>query len=92
MGKVFSVDVKVWATAYVHADSGEQAVKKLQKLRQACVRLDDADEVEINDSPFDDPELPELSLSPLATVDGESIDLIEPDELECVHDDEEKED
>jgi hypothetical protein len=67
MPPVFSQEVWICATVYVQADSAEEADAKLQQL-------DDMDTVMLAGGPlvsgiaFDSPDLPEVSLSPNATV------------------------
>jgi hypothetical protein len=91
MTRVFAVDIKIWATAYIRAVDEEEAIEKLQSLRNESLELpntDWADEDEeiigprISGRQYDDPELPEVSLSPAVTIDGEHIDSVSPDELE----------
>lgn len=98
MSKVFSVDVKVWATAYIKADTPDQAIEKLRKLRHECLEMavdeDDIDlgRVPVSDKAFDDPNLPELSLSPAMTVSARGIDDTHwHHQLEVVHDEDEAE-
>lgn len=68
--KLYSVDVRVVATAYIKADSKEDAIQKARSLHGDCLEVEPGDEceIEISGLAFDDPDLPEISLSPTMTV------------------------
>lgn len=69
--KLYSIDVRVYATAYIRAESEEEARAKADALRGAFVFTDGSDPgVEISGLQYDDPELPEVSLSPAMTIHG----------------------
>lgn len=66
--KLFSIDLKVAATAYVRAENKEQAIAALKaELARSGT---DLVEFEISGLSFDNPELPTISLSPAMTVWG----------------------
>ena len=64
--KLYSVDVKVYATAYIRASSAEEANKIARDMFEHDeIRLDHE---MVSDAPFDSPELHDVSLSPVATI------------------------
>jgi hypothetical protein len=76
---VWNLDLKVYATAYVTADTAEEALAKLRKHFQMAdgtpletldleVGEGEAQDFEISGTSFDDPDLPEICLSPAMTV------------------------
>jgi len=71
---LYSIDVKVWATAYIKADSEEEAQKIADSMRDWTLQLSDepidAGDVMIFGGDFDGPNMPALSLSPLMTIAG----------------------
>lgn len=78
--KVYSLDVKVWATAYIKANNEEEALRKAKTLAGAYINEQDGiGEVEISGLSYNNPELPEISLSPAMTI-GE----IEDDRLDHI--------
>ena len=87
---VYSVDIPVWATTDIKAENEEQALEKLKKLGAACLELqttdwaepDDEVEVHVSAVRFDDPALPELSLSPAMTISADGIHKITAGQLE----------
>jgi hypothetical protein len=80
---LYSIDIKVAATAYIKADSKKAALKKAKWLRLLALELkpDDNQEVPICGLKFDDHDLPEVSLSPAMTLHGpfrgSTIELVE---------------
>lgn len=89
MKKLFSMGVTIHATAYVLADSEEEAVAK---CREACMdsaiylsdRRQEAGDMIITGETYS-PDMPEVSLSPAMTVgevDAKSVDLAEDFEPE----------
>lgn len=68
---VYRVDVHICGTAYVRADSEADARLKLQTLEQGFLTCTDGDvdgkEI-FHEGSFNDPDLPELSLSPAMTI------------------------
>lgn len=69
---LYRTDIWIAATAYVQADSAEEAAEMVNTLDMCGFDLDeqmlDLDGVEISGKRFDDPDLPELSLSPAVSV------------------------
>jgi hypothetical protein len=69
---VYRIEVELSATAYVKADSEEAAIAKLRALDTVAVEIGRRDQ-QINDDlwisgrQYDDPDLPEVSLSPAMT-------------------------
>lgn len=67
--KLYQTDIPVWATVYVKAESEEAAKKKVLELAGLCINEHDGEsEVEFSSQRFDDPDLPEISLSPAMTI------------------------
>lgn len=69
--KVYSIDVPLWATAYIKADSPEEALKIAQAQARGYVEVSGAEpdsDVAISGLRTDDPELPDVSLSPAMTI------------------------
>jgi hypothetical protein len=66
---IYSVDVIVYATAYIRAGSPEEALEiaKGRTMTQFDFSLSDPD---VSNLKYDDPDLPDFSLSPLATYHG----------------------
>lgn len=81
--RLFSVDVKIAATAYVRATSKAEAKRKVRGLKNQGFELPDAHsrfedlEIPISGRDFSDPDLPEISLSPAMTCHGQWNHLIE---------------
>jgi hypothetical protein len=70
---LYAIDIKINATAYVKADSPEQAIDKAKpyfKNKDLDVGTRAESDVRICDLRFDDPKLPEISLSPAMTIKG----------------------
>lgn len=65
---IYSIDLKVAATAYVRANSKQEAIKAL--MDKISDFYTDVSDFEISGLPFDDPDLPAISLSPAMTVIG----------------------
>ena len=65
---IYSIDLKVAATAYVRANSKEEAIQAL-KDEIGSYGTDIAD-FEISNHRLDSEELPDISLSPAMTVAG----------------------
>lgn len=84
MSRVYSIDVKLYATAYIKADSPEEAIAKARDLTWDSPDISDSDgTVPISGLPFHDPDLPDVSLSPAMTIHGPDKDAA-PD---LVHED-----
>jgi hypothetical protein len=65
---VYSIDLKVAATAYVKADTKEQAIAALKE--EIGKHGTDFSDFEISGLPLDSEDLPDISLSPAMTVWG----------------------
>jgi hypothetical protein len=67
--KIYSVDIPVWASVYIKAENEEEAKQKLLTVAGLCINEHDGEsEVEVSNLRFDDPDLPEISLSPAMTI------------------------
>jgi hypothetical protein len=74
---VYRVDVQIAGTAYIKAENEEQALEKAKELNDATIEVPllggqdvPAADVTISGRRFEDPKLPEVSLSPMLTVHG----------------------
>lgn len=66
--KLFHADVVIYGTAYVKAETAEEAARiAREKLSQQEVPLEEVDDFIVG-LRFDDPRLPDVSLSPVATT------------------------
>lgn len=100
---VWNLDLKVCATAYVVADTAEEAMEKLRRhftmddgtpLETLDLEVDEgcAGDFEISGAQFDDPDLPEICLSPAMTIyapeAGDVMEFVDDDgeEVERVAD------
>jgi hypothetical protein len=71
MKKIYRVDVQIAGTAYVKADSVEDALNKIATLNGSALEVAEQDgELAICGRRFNDARLPELSLSPAMTIYG----------------------
>jgi hypothetical protein len=79
----FQFDVKIYGTVYVRAATEAEARERARKLKGDLLELEPglAGDVEISGKQFDDPELPDVSLSPAMTIDGLEGDDPAPDVL-----------
>lgn len=77
--KLYSVDIKICATAYIKAKTPEEAFEIAKSLKHGALELspDEYQDIPISGRQYDDPDLPDVSLSPAMTVygpfDGETI-------------------
>lgn len=79
---LYSIDVRVYATAYIKANSAEEALELARAMKDTSLEVDDAGtEVAISGESFNDPDLPNVSLSPAMTVHGPD-EGAEPDLVE----------
>jgi len=86
--KLFSIDVQIYGTMYVKAESMEEAKKIVASRRESQeIRLADSDQWTVNDEQYHR-DMPTFSLSPSATYLGPQWD----DELEEVEDFDEPDD
>lgn len=81
---VYSIDVKIVATAYIKAASEEDAMRIFnENLKDGGGELPTSDgsdsdcSIDVSGRSCDDPELPDWSLSPAITLDGAHGDEIE---------------
>lgn len=76
MSKIYSMDVQMVGTAYIRADSPEQALAiAKEKLSYLGIEVHGK---RISGKRFNDPTLPSVSLSPAMTIVGPFVDpLIE---------------
>lgn len=67
---VYSIDIRVAATVYIKAGTRAEALAKAKGLHGDCLNLEDGtqSDVEISGRRYDDPDLPEVSLSPVMTL------------------------
>lgn len=69
--KLYQADIPIWATAYIRANSLEEAKEKLlQAAKDRSFEFEDDDDPDlpISGKRFDDPDLPDVSLSPAMSV------------------------
>ena len=81
---VYSIDIMFAATAYIKADNEAEAfaiAKALKNTARHFVEDDDMD-LPINGRQFDDPDLPEVSMSPAMTCYGPWDEKTLPDLVE----------
>jgi len=70
--KVYRIDVQIAGTLYVKATS-EKAAREIatDATDMVCLEVEDVcSEIEISGKQYDDPDLPDVSLSPAMTVHG----------------------
>lgn len=89
MSNVYSIDVKIYATAYIRADSEAEALKIAKAMKDDCLELCEQDgDPAISGLNYDNPDLPGVSLSPAMTIYGPD----EGDLPDCVHEGGEEDD
>jgi hypothetical protein len=82
--KLYSIEIQICATAYIKAESAEEAMKIAKELKGDILEIDEQDgELPISGREYDNPNLPDISLSPAMTVEGPC----ENETPDCVHDD-----
>ncbi len=87
MAKIYSIGLTVYATAYIRASTPEEAQDIARDLRDTSLEVADAGgETPICGLKFDDPRLPDVSLSPAMTLADPQTDI----PPECVHDSEDE--
>jgi len=93
MTNLYSIDIKLYATAYIKADTEKEALKIARSLKMDGIELrEDHDaEMPISGQQFDDPDLPDISLSPAMTIYGPDRGA-RPDLVESNLDEEDEED
>ena len=90
--KVFSVPVTIYATAYIIAENAESALEKSKKISDRSIEFPKnmtigsfgSNDLILSGEEFDDPDLPEVSLSPVMTIgspegDHSNIEQAYPD-------------
>lgn len=75
--KLYSIDVMIYATAYIRADNKAEALAIARNMKDAALHL--PDEIDCGDVPisgldYGNDELPDLSLSPEMTINGPDPD------------------
>lgn len=82
MSNIYQADITLRGTIYVRAESLEEAKQKIAARDLDEVYLQSvvapSGELPISGKRFDDPDLPEISLSPVATVCTYAEDELEP--------------
>jgi hypothetical protein len=73
---VYRVDVMICATAYIKADSEQEARKKLAAIDGTTDATHPDSELPISGEQFDSPDLPEVSISPALTLRGPANGVI----------------
>lgn len=74
--KIYGINIDIVATAYIRANSPEEAMKIAVGLRLSCPTILGRNanghdgEVEISGMQYDNPNLPDISLSPAMTING----------------------
>lgn len=79
---IYSIEMKVRATAYIKASSEAEALRKARELEgKMPIILNSEGEVEISGLSYNDPALPEVSLSPAMTIhepwDGDAFEEVD---------------
>ena len=82
MTNLYSCDLRVWCTAYVKAKDKAEALEKIKDMIGFTVQFTNGGEsnVEVSGARFDDPDLPEASISPVGTIEHRQI--IEVDDVQ----------
>lgn len=65
---IYSIELKVCATAYIRAESKKEAIQALKD--EIGINGCDYADLKISDARLNDPDLPAISLSPAMTVWG----------------------
>ena len=68
--KLWGVDVIVYATAYIRAGSADEALTIARGLKRSVIEVEGDGDLAVLDLSYDDPDLPDVSLSPAMTVAG----------------------
>lgn len=82
--KIFRVGITIHGTAYIRANSEARARELAEGLEGVGIEVHDSwdGDVIITGLPFDDPELPDVSLSPAMTIGAVEDDVESTDEEE----------
>lgn len=78
MTQLFSLDVRIYGTAYIKADTPEQALEKAAELKWKGIQFSDRRQEISEFADFEivmtgeryGPDLPEITLSPVMTIHG----------------------
>lgn len=73
MSKIYSIDVTIAATVYIRADTRAAAIEQARALEEGkCIEVGESEDgdIPVSGLRYDDPDLPDLSLSPGMTVTG----------------------
>jgi hypothetical protein len=89
MAKIYSIDVQVWATAYIRADTPEEAMEIARGLKDDELTVDGAFDSGVVTGEGFSRDMFDISLSPVMTIAGPSGDS-EPDEVHDDDDDDEE--
>ena len=69
--KLWSIDIQICATAYIKAESPKEAMEIAKGLKDSNpIILNSEGDVEVSGLDYDDPDLPNVSLSPAMTIHG----------------------
>ena len=75
---LYQVEIPIHATAYIKANSPEEALAKARELKDGSPDIPGSDgDVPISGRQYDDPDLPEISFSPAMTIGEISHDHAE---------------
>ncbi len=81
---LYSIDIQIWATAYIKADSAKEAEAIARAFKGYTLELEEQDgEVPISGQRYSNPDLPDVSLSPAMTIvgpEGQQAELVEDDD------------
>lgn len=82
--KLYRVDVKLCATAYIKAASEAEAMTIAKGMNGDCIFTDAGleSDVPVTGLPYSDPELPDVSLSPAMTCYGPFDEETEAEQVE----------
>jgi hypothetical protein len=101
MTKIFSVEILICATAYIRADSEDQAAEIAKSemaygTEASTSSRSSFGDIEVSESQFSDDGMPDVSLSPAMTFCGSATELSPgsavflPGQFECVYGDEDE--
>lgn len=79
---LYQVELKIFATAYIKASSEDEAIAAAKELQgQSPAIADSEGDIPISGLAFNDPELPDVSISPAMTIGSVSgnVEVAEED-------------
>ncbi|MEN5278094.1 hypothetical protein ABE527_14215 [Brucella sp. TWI432] len=80
--KIFSVPITIYATAYIKADNADMAYSKAREFSNCDIEIMGDSRDLFCGLAFDNPCLPDRSLSPAITIaDAESFDIADVEEV-----------